>query len=306
MTETAELENPEADATPAAFRAGGPPSQSRTLFIIAGALTLVRVLMWVVIALDPDNLGWRTFLHAMTGLDYLLYAAAVAAFVLGLVARRQQRAAAGKSSFARLGLIIGLLVLIIPFTYFTVNRIFHVQQYWMIVNPATYDNDPNYGHLLFSFVARLFSPFLVHGGMAPWIVPTLDWVGLLAWPVWILASAALLTFGIIFGRSPAKRMPGIQSVAGPTFVTSGSAPVSYQQSTATNGLALASIIVVWFSSIVGLILGHIALSQIKQTGQPGHGMALTAVIVGWVSTGLAVLAVIIYLIVIVAAFGSFR
>lgn len=43
-----------------------------------------------------------------------------------------------------------------------------------------------------------------------------------------------------------------------------------ETSTKTNGLALASIIVVWFSSLVSLILGHIALSQIKTSGEQGR------------------------------------
>lgn len=62
----------------------------------------------------------------------------------------------------------------------------------------------------------------------------------------------------------------------------------------TNSLALASIIVVWFSSVVGLILGHVALSQINRTGESGRGMALTSVIVGWIATSIAVIFAIIY------------
>ncbi|SEI09956.1 MULTISPECIES: DUF4190 domain-containing protein [unclassified Leifsonia] len=71
-----------------------------------------------------------------------------------------------------------------------------------------------------------------------------------------------------------------------------------------NGLALASVIVVWFSSVVGLILGHVALSQIRRTGESGRGMALTAVIVGWTATGLAVLAAVIVAVAYAGAIGS--
>jgi uncharacterized membrane protein len=65
----------------------------------------------------------------------------------------------------------------------------------------------------------------------------------------------------------------------------------------TNGLALASIIVVWFSSLIGLILGHVALGQIKRTGEQGRGMAVTAVSVGWVFTALGLIAGIIVAVV---------
>ncbi|WP_394553363.1 DUF4190 domain-containing protein [Agromyces sp. MMS24-JH15] len=73
----------------------------------------------------------------------------------------------------------------------------------------------------------------------------------------------------------------------------------------TNGLALASIIVVWFSSIVGLILGHVALSQIRKTGEDGRGMAVTAVSVGWVFTALSVIGGIIVAIVYANAFRGY-
>ena len=48
-------------------------------------------------------------------------------------------------------------------------------------------------------------------------------------------------------------------------------------------MAILAIITVWFTVILGLIFGHIALSQIKKTGERGRGLALTAVIVGWLA-----------------------
>ena len=50
-----------------------------------------------------------------------------------------------------------------------------------------------------------------------------------------------------------------------------------------NVSAIVAIITVWFTVILGLIFGHIALSQIKRTGERGRGLALTAVIVGWLA-----------------------
>jgi len=50
-----------------------------------------------------------------------------------------------------------------------------------------------------------------------------------------------------------------------------------------NVWAIVAIITVWFTVILGLIFGHIALSQIKKTGERGRGLALTAVIVGWLA-----------------------
>lgn len=61
--------------------------------------------------------------------------------------------------------------------------------------------------------------------------------------------------------------------------------------TGTNGLAIGSLVTSCFgflyglSAIVGIILGIIALNQIKQTGQQGRGLAIAGIVVGgaWVA-----------------------
>lgn len=47
--------------------------------------------------------------------------------------------------------------------------------------------------------------------------------------------------------------------------------------------AILAIVFVWFTVIPGLIFGHVALAQIKRTGERGRGLALTAVIFGWIA-----------------------
>jgi Domain of unknown function (DUF1707)/Domain of unknown function (DUF4190) len=56
----------------------------------------------------------------------------------------------------------------------------------------------------------------------------------------------------------------------------------------TNGLAIGSMVCAFagivtfgFASIPAVILGHIARSQIKQTGEPGDGMAVTGLVLGY-------------------------
>jgi len=63
-----------------------------------------------------------------------------------------------------------------------------------------------------------------------------------------------------------------------------------------NVLAILAIITVWFTVILGLVFGHIALSQIKRTGERGRGLALTAVIVGWLAVVAGALAAMFFLI----------
>ena len=63
-----------------------------------------------------------------------------------------------------------------------------------------------------------------------------------------------------------------------------------QQSTGTNGMAIASLacsivgVCCGIGPILGLIFGFIALNQIKQTGQDGRGIALAGIIVGAIMT----------------------
>ena len=68
----------------------------------------------------------------------------------------------------------------------------------------------------------------------------------------------------------------------------------------TSGLAIASLVcslaglLTCVSAVVGIILGHIALSQIKQTGEEGAGMAKAGLIIGYViAAGLLVWVVIL-------------
>lgn len=62
-------------------------------------------------------------------------------------------------------------------------------------------------------------------------------------------------------------------------------------------LSLSSIITL-ITAIPGLVLGHLALKQIRDTGEDGHGMAVAAVTIGWVVVGLGVLTVLIVALVV--------
>jgi hypothetical protein len=85
-------------------------------------------------------------------------------------------------------------------------------------------------------------------------------------------------------------------------------PVPVRPTGELNDLAVVALIASCIGfSIPGLVLGHIALSQIKKKGQTGHGFALAAVIVGYVVTVLVLLAVIafvVFMIVVLSAAGS--
>ena len=63
----------------------------------------------------------------------------------------------------------------------------------------------------------------------------------------------------------------------------------------TNGLSIASLILsILGFSIVGAILGHVALSQIKCTNEAGSGLAIAGIILGWLSFAGFLLIIIIF------------
>lgn len=57
------------------------------------------------------------------------------------------------------------------------------------------------------------------------------------------------------------------------------------------------------AAIVGLVLGHVALHQIKQTGQEGRGFALAGVILGWISVA-TILLVVVAVVIVAITDGS--
>ena len=75
----------------------------------------------------------------------------------------------------------------------------------------------------------------------------------------------------------------------------------YVQAAPTNGFAIASMILgilwlYWLGSILALIFGYVALSQIRRRGGGGRGMAIAGVVLGWIGV-IAAIAAIVLLIV---------
>jgi hypothetical protein len=78
----------------------------------------------------------------------------------------------------------------------------------------------------------------------------------------------------------------------------------------TNGMALAAMIVALAGLVtciafpVGAVLGHVALKQVRQTGEQGEGFAKTGIIVGWIGTGLMIIGCGLYVAVLGSVFAA--
>ena len=98
---------------------------------------------------------------------------------------------------------------------------------------------------------------------------------------------------------PVPPAPAYNAPPAPTSPAYASAPATQK----TNVLAIVSLVSSFFISIVGIITGHIALSQIKKTGEQGRGMAIAGLIIGYI--GIAAGIIWIIMIIILATAGAF-
>ena len=58
----------------------------------------------------------------------------------------------------------------------------------------------------------------------------------------------------------------------------------------TNGMAIASLVLsLVCCNILGIIFGHIALSQISRTGEAGRGLAVAGLVIGYASLAIGII-----------------
>ena len=98
-----------------------------------------------------------------------------------------------------------------------------------------------------------------------------------------------------YGAAPAAPAYGSAPAAPQAY-----SPQGYGQPAAGdkwNVLAIISLVSAFFVSLAAVICGHIALSQIKKTGEKGRGLAIAGLVLGY----LGLISGIIFIVVIVLA-----
>jgi peptidyl-prolyl cis-trans isomerase B (cyclophilin B) len=86
----------------------------------------------------------------------------------------------------------------------------------------------------------------------------------------------------------------------PTPYTGAPAPANERW----NVLAIVGFVLAFFISLGAVICGHIALSQIKRTGERGRGLALAAVILGYIGLLLGLIWIVVVVLAIAAGVSS--
>lgn len=77
----------------------------------------------------------------------------------------------------------------------------------------------------------------------------------------------------------------------------------YASQPRTNVLAIISLISAFMFSAAAVVTGHIALSEIKRTGETGRGMALAGLIIGYVGVAFMIVIFIVYFAFLSALFA---
>ena len=83
----------------------------------------------------------------------------------------------------------------------------------------------------------------------------------------------------------------------PAYGGAGYGYTPYVANRGTNGMAIASLVLGilwldWIGSILALIFGYIALSQIKRRQQGGRALAIAGIILGWIGIGFLLLVIV--------------
>jgi Domain of unknown function (DUF4190) len=103
---------------------------------------------------------------------------------------------------------------------------------------------------------------------------------------------------------PSYGQPPPPSYGQPPPPSYGQQDYGPQPSRATNGMAIASMVLglVWLcglGSVLALVFGYMARSQISQRNESGSGFAIAGIVLGWVGVGLLVVYLVLLAIGVV-------
>jgi hypothetical protein len=80
----------------------------------------------------------------------------------------------------------------------------------------------------------------------------------------------------------------------------------YRPAAPTNTMAIVALVSGLVFAPLGIVFGHIALSQLKHSGEDGKGLAIAGVVLGYVGTAFFLLALIFYVVLFAALSAGLR
>ena len=124
----------------------------------------------------------------------------------------------------------------------------------------------------------------------------LSYLSLIAIPAWVARL-----WDPVIGRRRAVRAKHLAEQRANLTQPSASqaAGVAYPK---TNTYATLALIFAFFVSVLGIVFGHLARSQIRQSGEPGWGVATAGLVIGYVNLALGAAIAIAYFVLVLSFF----
>lgn len=109
----------------------------------------------------------------------------------------------------------------------------------------------------------------------------------------------------------APAAPAAPAYAAPAYAAPAAGYAQPGAAQKTNTFAIVSLVasiaglITGITFLVGIIFGHLSLSQIKKTNEAGRGMAIAGLIIGYVGIALTIIGVIIFVAVLATLPGVY-
>jgi peptidyl-prolyl cis-trans isomerase B (cyclophilin B) len=81
----------------------------------------------------------------------------------------------------------------------------------------------------------------------------------------------------------------------------GPAGIQPQEPQGTNGLAIASLVLAFLLPPLSIVLGIVALVQIRGTGQSGRGLAIAGTVISTIFVVIAVVYIVLIIVILAGA-----
>ncbi len=113
----------------------------------------------------------------------------------------------------------------------------------------------------------------------------------------VVGNAAIPTVGVYLARvwsRASERRARAAAAARPAYAPGSGIPPTVR----TNTMSIMSLIFAFVISVLGVVFGHVALSQIRRTGEEGRGFAIAGLVIGYIGVAVGVVLAFYYLTVL--------
>jgi hypothetical protein len=114
--------------------------------------------------------------------------------------------------------------------------------------------------------------------------------------------------GVLLDRVAADEDPetlerDVSAAGVPAVYTASEAPLTVADHK-INGLAIAALVCAFVLAPAGIVLGHVALAQIKKTGEGGRPLAMTGLALGYIFT-IVIVVFVVVMVVLAVIWGNY-